>query len=130
MIRFYRTLAKVVTIYALLHPFAYLGAQWYEMRRIQEKAVSGWTAYSAEAGLNSKFEIGDDTPLLFQELIFERVFSIRNILLTLVMALGLIGVGAIFHIAASVMVLAQSRTQLADANARNIQRPPGDPDAG
>ncbi|MHC4847995.1 MAG: hypothetical protein ACYTEG_06005, partial [Planctomycetota bacterium] len=104
MIRIYRVLAKVVTIYALLHPVVYLGAQWYEMRRMQDHAESILAARSDLPFDTYEARSSDGSPLLFQKLIYERVFSIRNILLTLVMALGLLGVGAIFQIAASLMV--------------------------
>ena len=127
MIRFYRTLAKVVTIYALLHPFVYLGAQWYEMRCMQDHAESILAGRSDPIFDTFEAQSSDGSPLLFQKLIWERVFSIRNILLTLVMALGLLGVGAIFHIAASLMVIAEERGRAAPPE---IERVSDDADSG
>ncbi|MHC4937944.1 MAG: hypothetical protein ACYTHK_03140 [Planctomycetota bacterium] len=106
MTRLYRLLAKVVTVYALFHPLVYLGAAWLTVSGIEEDAM----AAGATIGSNMVREgeedweavSGDGTPRLFQDLYWESVFSPSNILLALVMAIGLLGVGAVFHIAATV----------------------------
>jgi len=124
MSRFYRTLAKVVTIYAFLHPFVYIGALWIDSGNMGDEFASGWTAASMEVEEGDMRFSANGTPLLYQHLIFESAFSVRHVLLALVMSLGLLAAGAIFHIAAN------SRPQLADADARDLQRPAGDTDAG
>lgn len=112
MIRFYRAFAKVLTVYALLHPFVYLGGEWVEMRRMDAEArdwlqdappAAGWTASGSPA-------IGDGTPLLRQRMVYESVFSIPNVLLALLMSLGIVGIGALCLIAASLMELAAARS--------------------
>jgi len=112
MVRFYRAFAKLLTVYALLHPFVYLGGEWFEMRRMNAEVEAqlrtrtpveaGWTDSATPA-------IGDGTPLLHQTMVYESVFSVPNVLLALLMSLGIVGIGALCLIAASLTELAAAR---------------------
>jgi len=95
----YRTLAKIVLVYAAIHPVLYLSAQYALHKRIEsrfESVLSGLPSEGTQSGASMRDAMDEGT----------REALVQHLLIAVLVSLGLAAVAAIFHIAAAVTELA------------------------
>jgi len=103
MARAFGKLATILLVYAAIHPFAYLGAQWY--------ATRGWDLpYEVETKLDTVTLDGTDyravdedgEPLISQLQVggWSPVLAPRNVLVALLLSVAIVGISALCAIAA------------------------------
>jgi hypothetical protein len=99
MVRLYQLLAKIVTVYALVHPCLYVGSSVLERQRLKEAAESVTSIQGEREG----------EPAVSVEGLIGPSLNLQIVLQALLISFGLMAAGAIFQVAASLMILAANR---------------------
>ena len=101
--RTFHRLAIVVTVFGLLYRFLLMGAQWWEVRDLNQESRAAAAEQMPDTVEIDGQVLGDGSPLLFQHIYWRPVFSPLNILQALFHASLILGAGALLALASARM---------------------------